>query len=165
MRQRRAQGSGRGWAAAPSLVLLAACIGALAACGGTSDRDQILGTIRSYTEAVDRADHGAECRLLSVHAQVKLVETVRRLQAAPELVLDRSLNPTTCAQALQVWRGSAHKAKLTAQAGAFDNLSDVHVAVHGSRADANNLSLPVLAGSVLSLVRVDGHWRLDEAEL
>jgi len=145
-------------------LILVSVIPVVAGCGGgTSDRAQVLDTIRDALKAQGSGDRGAECALLSPKAQASVLAKVHAFQTDPayrDFVLDRSKTARTCVDALKLYPRLAYAPGLTSQPGAFDNLRDARVTVHGARATASELVLP-LSPTELSLVRIDGHWLLD----
>ena len=146
-------------------VLLMSLIPVATGCGGggTSDRSQVLDTIRDSLKAKDRGDGAAECALLSPRARASALATVRALQTDPayrDLIVDRSATARTCDEAMKLYPTVAIGPGLTAEPGAFDNLQDAHVTVRGDRATATDLVLPG-SPTKLALVRIDGRWLID----
>jgi len=148
-----------------SVILVAAGCGG--GGGGTSDRAQVLDTIRASVMARDRGDWAGQCALLSPRARAARLAGTRMMQTEPryrDLIRYRTPLARTCAEALKVLGYRGNRPRLAAQPGAFDNLKDARVVVRGERATATELSLPS-SPTELKLVRVDGHWLIDEATL
>jgi hypothetical protein len=140
-----------------ALVMASAAIG----CGGESERDQVLETVRSFAEAMDRGDRDTECRLRTPGARRRVVATVRKVQDTKDFIVPRDSVPRTCTEALAVIGRRPRDPTLTAERGAFANLDDASVAVRDGRAAVTGLRLPILSESELRLVEVDGRWRVD----
>jgi hypothetical protein len=152
------------------VLILVAVIPLLAGCGGggTSDRTQVLDTIRDSVTARDRGDWAAQCALLSPRARAARVAGTRVLQTRPgwrDFVRYRTPLAHTCAEALKAVGYRGNQPGLAAQPGAFDRLQDARVSVDGERATASRLSLPQSAPTELRLVRIDGHWLIDQPAL
>lgn len=123
-----------------SLLLLTA---SLAACGGSdqaSDRKGVANTVRAYLDAVADRDGARACRLLTVEAQLRIVQT-RQVHAGPHL------SPEGCARVIDTYTPIFGVKPL--RSGKVSS-----IVVEGETARAQVGTFPV------TLTKVAGEWKL-----